>query len=127
MLVVGGPYDNSSRGAVWVFARSGTAWNQQGSKLVGSGATGSASQGQAVAINAAGTVLAVGGPSDDTNFGATWVWSFNGTAWTQVGNKLVGTGSTGNTNNQGTSVALNANGTVLAVGAPSETSGIGAI
>jgi hypothetical protein len=35
--VVGGPYDNRSIGAAWVFTRSGAVWTQQGSKLVGTG------------------------------------------------------------------------------------------
>jgi hypothetical protein len=39
--IVGGPGDSSSVGAAWVFTRSGTSWFQQGSKLVGTGATGS--------------------------------------------------------------------------------------
>lgn len=39
--LVGAPGDNSGIGAVWVFIRNGTygTWAQQGSKLVGSGAT----------------------------------------------------------------------------------------
>src|SRR5581483_3108045 len=40
--VIGGPSDNNGAGAVWVFTRSGTTWSQQGTKLVGTGATGSA-------------------------------------------------------------------------------------
>lgn len=43
--VSGGPFDNGSNGATWVFTRSGGVWNQQGSKLVGSGAAGTAIQG----------------------------------------------------------------------------------
>src|SRR6516164_9269115 len=38
--VVGGPGDHSHAGAVWVFTRSGGAWSQQGSKLVGTSAVG---------------------------------------------------------------------------------------
>ena len=36
--VVGGVNDNSSAGAAWVYTRSGGAWSQQGTKLVGTGA-----------------------------------------------------------------------------------------
>ena len=40
--LIGGPSDNSDRGAAWVFTRSGATWTQQGGKLTGSGATGPA-------------------------------------------------------------------------------------
>jgi hypothetical protein len=35
--IVGGPSDNKTTGAAWVFTRSGDVWMQQGNKLVGSG------------------------------------------------------------------------------------------
>src|SRR6266700_2736114 len=34
--IVGGPSDNRTTGAAWVFTRSGDVWTQQGNKLVGS-------------------------------------------------------------------------------------------
>ena len=40
--IVGGPGDNANAGAAWVFTRSGGVWTQQGSKLVGTGAVGTA-------------------------------------------------------------------------------------
>jgi hypothetical protein len=43
--MVGGFGDNSATGAAWVFTRSGGVWTQQGSKLVGTGAVGKATQG----------------------------------------------------------------------------------
>ena len=36
--IVGGPSDNRTTGAAWVFVRSGSAWEQQGDKLVGTSA-----------------------------------------------------------------------------------------
>src|SRR5271168_3886244 len=47
--IVGGVQDNSTTGAVWVFSRSGGVWTQQGNKLVGTGAVGTAYQGHSVA------------------------------------------------------------------------------
>ena len=40
--LVGGYYDDSQTGAAWVFTRSGSVWTQEGSKLVGTGAAGTA-------------------------------------------------------------------------------------
>jgi len=74
-LVVGAYADNSNSGA-WVFARSGTTWSQPGPKLVGAGNVGpSSSQGYCVALSGDGNTLTVGGPTDNSNVGATWVFS----------------------------------------------------
>jgi FG-GAP repeat len=35
--IVGGPWDNDTAGAAWVFTRSNGVWIQQGSKMVGTG------------------------------------------------------------------------------------------
>ena len=43
--IVGGPDDDSRAGASWVFTRTNGVWSQQGSKLVGTGAVGTAGQG----------------------------------------------------------------------------------
>ena len=90
---MGGFVDNSNVGATWVFARSGTTWVQQGPLLVGSGAVGPSRQGRFVALSADGNTLAVGGENDNNGSGATWVFTRSGTAWTQQGPKLVGTGA----------------------------------
>jgi hypothetical protein len=81
--MISGPHDNSYTGAAWVYTRSGTAWTQQGSKLVGTGAVGSARQGSSIALSADGNTAIVGGISDNRLAGATWVHSRSGTVWTQ--------------------------------------------
>jgi hypothetical protein len=74
--IVGGPSDNSQAGAAWVFSRSGGGvWTQQGAKLVGSGATGIADQGQSVALSADGTTAIVGGFADNSYAGAVWIFT----------------------------------------------------
>jgi FG-GAP-like repeat len=89
----GGTQEDTS-GAAWVFTRSGVHWTQQGSKLVGSGVTGgNAFQGQSVALSADGNTLVEGGDQDNYgDVGAVWVFTRSGTAWTQLGSKLVGSG-----------------------------------
>jgi antibiotic biosynthesis monooxygenase (ABM) superfamily enzyme len=71
--LLGGDNDNNATGAAWVFTRSGGVWTQQGSKLVGTGATGAAAQGYRVALSADGNTALVGGPADNNEFGAAWV------------------------------------------------------
>jgi len=124
-LAVGATQDNTDVGAVWVFTRSGSTWTQQGSKLIGTGATGSASQGT-VALSADGNTLAVGGLTDNSTVGAVWVFTRSGSTWTQQGSKLVGTGGVG-TSAQGTSVVLSADGNTLATGAFLDNSRTGAV
>jgi hypothetical protein len=79
MAIVGGYSDSSFAGAAWVFTRSSGVWSQQGSKLVGTGALGSAEQGYSVALSADGNTAIVGGPSDSSSVGATWVFTRSGT------------------------------------------------
>lgn len=116
-LAVGGPYDSASfLGAVWVFARNGASWAQQGSKLARTGtAVGGRFQGNSVALSANGNLLAVGAPSNVASNGGVWIYTRVGGSWLPIGSSaLQGTLSTGL---QGGSVALSHSGGILAVGA----------
>ena len=75
MAIIGGSGDNNSTGAAWVWTRSGGVWTQQGNKLVGSGAVGSAYQGSSVSLSADGSTAIVGGPSEGFDTGAAWVFT----------------------------------------------------
>jgi hypothetical protein len=113
--IVGGPYDNGDIGAAWVYTRSNGVWTQQGSKLVGTGSVGNAEQGLSVALSGDGNTAIVGGPTDNTNIGAAWVFTRSGGVWTQQGSKLLGNDVAGEAG-QGTSVALSADGSTAIVG-----------
>ena len=127
-LAVGGYADDHHAGAVWVFARTGAGWRQQGPKLVGAGAAGPfVQQGFSVALSADGHTLAVGANEDDTRRGAVWVFARTGADWAQQGPKLVGTGAAGPGAQQGSAVALSADGHTLAVGGRQDTNGAGAV
>jgi hypothetical protein len=59
----------------------------------------------------------VGGPGDDRNAGAAWVFTRSGGVWTQQGDKLHGAGAVGRFGpQQGTSVALSSDGDTAMVG-----------
>jgi hypothetical protein len=119
--IVGGDGDP----ATWIFIRSGSAWSQQGNKLVGTGAIGSVNQGNSVSISADGNTAMVGGWSDDSGIGATWVFTRNGSTWSQQGSKLLGTGASG-WSHQGTSVSLSADGKTAMLGGNNDDNNIGA-
>jgi hypothetical protein len=123
--IVGGYYDNGNAGAAWVWTRSGGVWSQQGPKLVGIGAVGTANQGVSVSLSADGNTAIVGGYYDNGNAGAAWVWTRSGGVWSQQGPKLVGTGAVGIAG-QGHAVSLSADGNTAIVGGPVDNSFDGA-
>jgi hypothetical protein len=122
--IVGGPSDNRTTGAAWVFTRSGDVWTQQGNKLVGSRAGEPPlplGQGMSVAVSADGNTAIVGGWGAE----GAWVFTRSGSVWTQQGKKLVGTGAAGNAR-QGMSLALSADGNTATVGGWADNSKTGA-
>jgi hypothetical protein len=123
--IMGGANDSGGPGAAWVFTQSGGVWTQQGGKLVGTGASGNANQGNSVALSTDGNTAIVGGSTDAGGVGAAWVFTRSGGTWTQQGGKLVGTGAIGNAN-QGQSVALSGDGNTAIVGGPNDSGGAGA-
>jgi hypothetical protein len=123
--IAGGNGDNGGVGAVWVYTRTGSVWNQQGPKLVGTAAVGSAFQGTSVALSADENTAIAGGNGDNGKAGAVWVYTRTGGMWGQQGAKLVGTGAVGNAY-QGVSAALSADGNTALVGGLIDNGGVGA-
>jgi len=123
--LIGGLSDNGHVGAAWVFTRSGSTWSQQGSKLTGSGESGSGRFGSSVALSSEGNTALIGGPRDNSSHGAAWVFTRSGTTWTQQGSKLTGSGETGS-GRFGSSVALSSEGNTGLIGGPHDNSNAGA-
>ena len=123
--IIGQPWDDGGIGAAWIWTRSGGTWTQ-GPKLIGSGATGNASQGHSVALSADGNTALVGGSGDNGAVGAVWVWTRNAGIWTQQGTKLVGSGAV-DQSFQGFAVDLSADGNTALVGGYSDNLGVGAV
>jgi hypothetical protein len=126
--VIGGPQDSTGVGAVWVFVRTAGTWAQQGAKLVGAGSSGASNIGTSVAISGDGNTIISGGPANNSNFGAAWVWFRTGTTWAAQGSTFLGTGGSVNGYvRRGMSVALSNDGNTAAIGAPNDTSGTGCV
>ncbi len=68
--IFGSPTDNGI-GAAWIFVRSGAIWTQRGPKLVGGGGVGG---GFSVALSADGKTAILGGPGDNGDIGAAWIF-----------------------------------------------------
>ena len=134
--------DADRSGAVYVFTRSGTTWLQQ-SYIKASNTDEDDRFGQSIALSADGNTLAVGAVREsssatgtcapgesDCDFaqtinsiahsGAVYVFTRSGTTWSQEA--YVKASNTGSGHRFGTSVALSADGSTLAVGATFEKS-----
>jgi hypothetical protein len=87
--------------------------------------------GSAVAISADGSTEVVGAPGDAGGRGAAWVFTREGSTWTEQGEKLtdgeVTGGSLPEASAFGTSVAISADGATAVVGGPGDAAGAGAI
>jgi hypothetical protein len=85
------------------------------------------SQGSSVALSADGNTALIGGPIDNGELGATWVFTRSGSIWTQQGIKLLGTNPIQRDGvDQGASVALSADAKLALVGGPHDDNGAGA-
>ncbi|HVY78365.1 MAG TPA: hypothetical protein VG898_07670 [Solirubrobacterales bacterium] len=122
--LIGGGFDDSGKGAAWVFTRSGSTWSQQGAKLTGTGEVGEGRFGTSLALSPDGNTALVGGPRDNSDVGAAWVFTRSGSTWSQQGAKLTGADETGG-GEFGRSVALSADGNTALVGGPEDDAAIG--
>ncbi len=81
----------SANGTTRVYERSGASWTQLGANILGEGTDDGA--GTSVAINAAGTRIAIGAPRNDgtgANSGQVRVFDLVAGSWTQVGTDIDG-------------------------------------
>jgi FG-GAP repeat len=123
--LIGGERDETSKGAAWVFTRSGSTWTQQGSKLTpGSEEIGAGAFGNKVALSAEGNTALIGDYHDNSDAGGAWVFTRTGSTWSKQAN-LEPTGETLK-GESGSSVALSADGNKAIVGGDADSAGEGA-
>ena len=123
--LVGAPADDSKRGAVWVFSRSGSTWSQAVVLTGGEAEVDAGRFGAAVALSADGDTALVGEPVGQSQRGAVWVFTRSGSDWTQPGVELSGWEESGDAG-FGRSVALSAAGDTALIGARFDDGGVGA-
>ena len=95
-------------------------WTQQGSDIDGEAANDQS--GRAVSLNNDGSIVAIGAYQNDSNgnnSGHVRVYELQAGNWMQLGSDINGEAAN---DQSGRSVSLNSNGTVLAVGAPVNSS-----
>ena len=123
--LVGGWKDDGTKGAAWVFTRTGGVWSQQGPKLTPTGEVGEGGFGTSVALSADGNTALIGAPGDNNTKGAAWVFTRSGATWTQQGGKLTGGAEQVGAAWFGYTVAISADGKTALSAAGSTTAGTG--
>jgi hypothetical protein len=124
--LVDAPADRGHHGSVWAFARKGSAWVQQGTKLTPAEEAGEGYFGVAVALSADGNTVLLGAPGDASFRGAVWAFERSGSVWTQQGGKHTGGVEQIGGAHFGRSVALSGSGSVALVGGYGDNGRIGA-
>ncbi len=124
--LLGGPFTETRKGAVWVFTLSGSSWKEQAKLPAGTGAGEDSAQGESVALSANGATALVGGPDEDKDTGAGWVFTRSGESWSQQGGVLLGEDATLTEAQVGHSVALSEDGNTALLGGYHDDDKVGA-
>ncbi len=113
---------NNSNGGVHIYQWDGLSWTQLGSDIVGE--AGGDEFGYSVSINDNGTRVAIGAPHNDGSgsyAGHVRVFEFQGGNWVQLGSDIDGELAG---DRSGSSVSLNSDGSIVAIGAPYNGGGV---
>ena len=116
IVAIGAYYHGNYKGRTRIYQYDGSTWNKLGQDLVGDPYDWS---GSSVSLSADGTIVAIGAYNHDVGSssqeGRTRIYQYSSdtSTWTQLGQNLVGDPGDWS----GTSVSLNADGTILAIGA----------
>jgi len=119
-IVAIGAYGNSgngtSSGHVRIFENLSGSWNQIGNDIDGEAAFDES--GKSVSLNSDGSVVAIGARNNAGNghqAGHVRIYEYISGIWTQIGNDIDGEAVS---DQSGIAVSLNADGSVVAIGAP---------
>jgi hypothetical protein len=125
--MIGGTSDSTGAeaiGAAWPFVHTVGGWVRQGPKLTANDEIDASHFGWSVALSSDGDTALIGGPDDNEETGAAWVFRRSGTSWSQQ-EKLTGQGESGEAR-FGYNVALSSEATTALIGAPGDDAERGA-
>lgn len=112
---------------IWIFTRTAGVWSQEGTKLLAVGEIGNAhltNDNGGIAISADGNTVVAGGPTDNSNQGAVWVFTRTSGVWS-FQTKIVATGNIGPAG-VGGSVHVSADGNTIVAAGTGDNGGVGA-
>jgi LPXTG-motif cell wall-anchored protein len=115
-IAIGAPYVGmmSNPGYVRVYTSINNVWTQTGGDIIGEAAQDFF--GTSVAMSADGTRIAIGAPGN--NAGYVRVYTLTNNVWTQTGGDIIGEDTY---DNFGRSLAMSADGSRIAIGAPNNS------
>ena len=114
-VAIGAPFNDGNggnSGQVRVYTWNSPTWIQRGGDIDGEAANDFS--GWSVAVSADGATVAIGAPNNNSLAGQVRVYAWNGSTWSQRGSDMDGEAAS---DNAGSSVALSADGTTVAIGA----------
>ena len=121
-VAIGAPFNDgtgNSAGQLRVYQYSNSSWTKIGSDIDGNAA--SDGSGRSVAISSDGTIVAVGAPQSSmfsSEKGYVKLYKNVSGTWTLIGQKIDGEASG---DASGSSVSISSNGTIVGIGAPSNS------
>jgi uncharacterized protein (DUF736 family) len=122
IVAIGAPANSQNgfnAGHVRIYQNQGGAWTQLGQDIDGEAAYDEF--GSAVSISSDGSIVAIGAFGNDGNgsyAGHVRVYEYKDAIWTQIGQDIDGETAG---DQSGTAVSLNSDGTIVAIGAPSNS------
>ena len=119
-LAVGSPFALGFNGLARIYQYSAGTWSQVGSDINGTVSFGNT--GSSVTLSADGSTVAIDTEAANSSTGLVQVYQLISGTWTQVGSDINGE-ATGDAS--GRSISLSNDGSILAIGAPNNTSGTG--
>lgn len=112
-LIVGSPLSKNGTGEARIYTFSNNVWNEV-QKLHGTDTIGASQFGYSAAVSEDSTTIVVGGPADNSDAGASWIFKKMGALWIEL--QKISSQSTGSL--MGLSLASSADGTLVAIGQP---------
>ncbi len=110
-IAVSAPSHDGGKGHVRVYNWNGTTWTKMGQDIDGEAANDRSGKWRQLEISGDGNSVAIGSTTNGGGKGHTRVYSWNGNAWTQLGQDIDGKSIEG-----AGRVSINNNGTIVAVG-----------
>ncbi len=119
IIAIAAPFYNGFTGQVKIYKNENDTWAQIGSEINGDNI--SDLFGASVSLSSDGSIVAIGASyNDDNGFssGQVKIYKNENDTWSQVGNNIDGNSGS----NSGNSIRLSSDGSIVAIGAPSDNS-----
>ena len=104
--------DDTSLGSIRILDWSANSWTQRGSVIYGEAINDYS--GYSISLSSDGNIFAISSPFHSNQKGSVRIYNWNGSNWSKIGSTIYGDDG----DYSGTSISLNSNGNIVAIGAP---------